>query len=80
MAQRPREKGPLARGRELLIPFASQEPLSFLWAFFFFPVPLLWVISVVIYFSFPFILLLHLLVIHAHTRVHILSATLFGAL
>ena len=32
-AQRPREKGPLARGRELLTPLASQEPHSFLWAF-----------------------------------------------
>ena len=38
-AQRPREKGPLARGRELPTLLASQEPLSFLWAFFFFPVP-----------------------------------------
>ena len=35
-AQRPREKGPLAWGRELPTPLASQEPLSFLWAFFFF--------------------------------------------
>ena len=33
--QRPREKGPLARGRELPTPLASQEPLSFLWASFF---------------------------------------------
>ena len=38
-AQRPREKGPLAQGREFPTPLASQEPLSFLWAFFFFPVP-----------------------------------------
>ena len=34
--ERPREKGPLAWGRELPTPLASQEPLSFLWAFFFF--------------------------------------------
>ena len=43
------------------------------------PFPLLWVISVVIYPSLPFILLLHLSVIHAHTRVHVPSATLSGA-
>ena len=51
MAQRSREKGPLARGRELPTPLASQEPLSFLWAFFFFLS--LWVISIVIYPSLP---------------------------
>ena len=76
-AQRPTEEGRLARGRELPTPLASQEPLSFLWAF---SPPLLWVIPVVIYPSLPFILLLHLSVIHAHTRVHIPSATLSGAL
>ena len=32
-AQRPREKGPLVRGRELPTPLTSQEPFSFLWAF-----------------------------------------------
>ena len=37
--ERPREKGPLARGQELPTPLASQEALSFLWAFFFFLVP-----------------------------------------
>ena len=31
-AQRPREKGPLARGWESPTPLAPQEPLSFLWA------------------------------------------------
>ena len=31
--QRPKEKGRLAWGRELPTPLASQEPLSFLWAF-----------------------------------------------
>ena len=31
--QRPKEKGRLTRGRELPTPLASQEPLSFLWAF-----------------------------------------------
>ena len=40
----------------------------------------LWVIFVVIYPSLLFILLLHLSVIHAHTRVHVPSATLSGAL
>ena len=44
------------------------------------PSPLLWVVSVVIYPSFLFILLLHLSVIHAHTRVHVQSITLSGAL
>ena len=44
------------------------------------PIPLLWVISVVIYPSLPFILLLHLSVIHAHTRVHVPSATLSSTL
>ena len=38
-AQRPREKGPLARGRESPTPLASQAPLSFLWASFFLAVP-----------------------------------------
>ena len=38
-AQRPREKGPLARRRESPTPLASQEPLSFLWASFFLVVP-----------------------------------------
>ena len=33
MAQRPKEKGHLARGRELPTPLTSQEPFSFLWAF-----------------------------------------------
>ena len=73
-ALRPREKGPLARGCELPAPLPSQEPLSFLWAlffsffpFFFFFFSFLCEISVVIYPSPPFILLLHLLVIHAHT-------------
>ena len=32
-AQRPKEKGHLARGWELPTPLASQEPPSFLWAF-----------------------------------------------
>ena len=82
-AQRPREKGPLARGRESPTPLAPQEPLSFLWASLFFlavPPPLLWVISVVIYSSLPFILLLHLSFIHAYPRVHVPSATLPSAL
>ena len=46
----------------------------------FFFAPLLWMVSVVIYCSLPFILLLHLSVIHAYPQVHIPSAILFGAL
>ena len=46
----------------------------------FLPPPLFWEISVLIYPSPPFILLLHLLVIHAYTWVHVLSATLSSAL
>ena len=38
--QRPKEKGCLTRGRELSTPLASQEPLSFLWAFWPPPPPL----------------------------------------
>ena len=34
-AQRPREKGPLTRGREPPTPLAPQEPLPFFWASFF---------------------------------------------
>ena len=82
-AQRPKEKGPLARGRESPTPLTPKEPLSFLWASLFFlavPPPLLRVISVVIYSSFLFILLLHLSVIHAYPQVHVPSATLFGIL
>ena len=71
-AQRPREKGPLVRGRELPTSLASHEPLSFLWAFFL-HFSFLWVISVVIYPYLLFIILLHLSVIHAHIRVHVPS-------
>ena len=76
-AQRPKEKGRLARGRKLPTPLASQEPLSFLCAFS--PPPTLGDLCCYIPLSSvhppP-----HLLVIYAHTRVHIPSATLFGAL
>ena len=86
MAQRPRKKGPLARGQESqllshpksLFPFS--RPLSS-W-----PSPALGdlccyiFISVVIYSSLPFILLLHLSVIYVYPRVHIPSATLSGTL
>ena len=58
------------------IPGASLLFLGLLLLFSF----LLWVISVVIYPSLPFIILLHLSVIHAYTRVHVPSATLSGAL
>ena len=42
--------------------------------------PPLWVVFVVIYSSLPFILLLHLSVIHAYPQVHVPSAILSGAL
>ena len=64
---------------------ASSEPnfwthsLQIHCCFSFFP-PLSWVISVVIYPSLSFILLLHLSVIHAYARVHVPSTTLSGAL
>ena len=79
-AQRPREKdtSPEDGNSQLLSHPKSLSP--FFWAFFFFFPFLLWVISVVIYPSLPFILLLHLLVIHAHTRMHVPSATLSGSL
>ena len=81
-AQLPKEKGPLAQGRESPTPLASQEPLSFFWASFFFLAvpPSLCEIYVVIYPSPPFILLLHLSIIYVYPRVHIPSATLSGAL
>ena len=74
-AQHPREKGPLARGREYANPSRSHRSLP--------PVsgpPPLWVVFVVIYSSLLFILLLHLPVIHAYPQVHIPSAILSGAL
>ena len=43
-------------------------------------IPLFWVDSVVIYFSLPFILLLHLSVIQTYPRVHVPSAILSGVL
>ena len=45
------------------LPPVSGPPFSFC--------PPLWVVSVVIYSSLPFILLLHLLVIHAYPQVHV---------
>ena len=46
---------------------------------FFFRAPL-WVVSIVIYSSLPFILLLQLSVIHAYPQVHVPSAILSGVL
>ena len=75
-------EGTLARGREWanpsrshrnLLPFSGPPPPS--WSS-----PILCEISVIIYPSLPFILLLHLLIIHAHHRVHVSSAILSGAL
>ena len=73
-AQHPKEKGPLARGREYANPSRSRSlpPVS--------GPPPLWVASVVIYSSLPFILLLHLPVIHAYPQVHVPLAILSGAL
>ena len=81
-AQRPREKEPLTRRRESPTPLAPQEPLSFFWASFFFLAifSFLCEISIVIYHFPPFILLLHLSVIHVYPRVHVPSATLSSAL
>ena len=83
-AQRPMEKGPLARGRE------SPTPLSHTGASFLslglslllgrLPPLSLWVISVVIYSSLPFIPLLHLSIIHVYPQVHVPSAILSGTL
>ena len=45
-----------------------------------FHAPHFWVVFVVIYSSLPFILLLHLSIIHAYPQVHVPSAILSGAL
>ena len=69
--------GPMLRGKGLLIPeyefpphLTSQAP----------PPPSLWEISDIIYPFLWFILFIHLLVIHAHTWVHVPSATPSDAL
>ena len=49
VAFRPREKGPLVRGCELPTLLASQEPFSLFSGLFFFFLPSLWEISIVIY-------------------------------
>ena len=81
-AQRPREKGPLARVRECANPSRSHKsllpvsgPPSPSW-----PCSVLCKISVVIYPSLLVILLLHLSIIHTHPRVHVPSAILSSAL
>ena len=86
VAQCPREKGPLARGRESPTPI-GHTGASFLYLGLHLPPsppgafpPLFWVISGVIYSSLPFIFLLHLSVIYAYPQVHIPSAILSGAL
>ena len=65
-AQRPRKKGPLARGRECANPSRSRSSPPCFWA------------SVVIYSSLPFILLLHLSIIHAYPQMHVPS-TIFSS-
>ena len=64
-----------SRSHKSLHPFSG--PPSSSWPS---PLLLLWVISIVIYSSLPFILLLHLSVIHAYPQVHVPSAILSGAL
>ena len=73
--QHPREKGPLARGREYANPSRSRRSLPPVSG----PLPLC-AVSLVIYSSLPFILLLHLSVIHASPQVHVPSAILSGAM
>ena len=75
-AQHPREKGPLAQGRECVNPSRSRGSLLPVSG----PPPSLWVVSVVIYSSLPFILLLHLSVIYTYPQVYVPSAILSGAL
>ena len=61
----------------------APTPLGHVEASFLFlglPPPPLWVVSVVIYFSILFILLLHLSVIHTYPQVHVPLAILSGAL
>ena len=78
---RPKEKGPLARGRECTNPLSiTQEPPSCFWGSLLFSPPPLWVVFVVIYSSLPFIILLHLSVIHAYPQVHVPSAILSDTL
>ena len=62
--------GPTSRGKGLLIREYEFPP----------SLPPLWEISDIIYLFLWFILLLHLLVIHAHTWVHVLSAAPSDAL
>ena len=62
-----------SRSHRSLLPFSG--PPSSSWSS-----PLFWVISVVIYSSLSFILLLHLSVIHAYPQVHVPSAILSSAL
>ena len=81
-AQRPREKGPLARGRESPTPLGHTGAsfLSLGLSLLLGRPPFFWVISVAIYSSLSFILLLHLSVIHAYPQVHIPSTILSGTL
>ena len=58
----------------------TQEPPSCFWASLLFFAPPFWVVSVVIYSSLPFILLLHLSIIHAYPQVHVPSAILSSVL
>ena len=74
-AQHPREKGPLAQGWEYANPSRSRKSLPPVSG----PLPLC-AVSLVIYSSLPFILLLHLSVIHVSPQVHVPSAILSGAM
>ena len=79
----PGRRDPLLKDGNPQLLSITQEPPSLLWTslfFFFIALPQIEVISVVIYPSLPFILLLHLSVIHVYPQVHVPSAILSGAL
>ena len=71
----PRRRDPLLKDGNAPTPLDHAGP-----SFLFLGLSLLWVVSVAIYSSLPFILLLHLSVIHAYPQVHVSSAILSGAL
>ena len=79
-AQRPKEKGPSLEDGNAPTPLDhAGASLLFLGLPSLFA-PFLWVVFVVIYSSLPFILPLHLSVIHAYPQVYVPSVILSGAL
>ena len=75
-----RENGPLARGWGCANPLLiMQEPPSCFWASLLFLMPFFgW--SLLLFIPLPFILFLHLSIIHAYPQVHVPSAILSSAL